>query len=305
MADRGVQLSPRLRPGDRVAVVAPAAQIPRTERELVGRGITLLESWGLRVDLRIEQGNRFYLAGDDSVRAAHLNAVLADDGIVAIFCMRGGYGSARILRLLDPTISSAPKFIVGYSDITTLHLGLPRMWPQIVPVHGPNLATPQLLGDGESSEANRRALHAALFSETWRFTSSAPFLRTGRARGPLIGGCLSLVVGTLGTPFAPRTEGRVLFLEDSGEAPYRIDRMLTHLRNAGVLESVAGIAFGSLRGCVDPYNNVNDVIRDLFSDLNIPVVVGLPCGHGETNLALRFGANVEMNSDTETGDALA
>ncbi len=275
--------------GDRVAVIAPASQMAIEKCDLVDRGIALLESWGLRVEARPPAARYLYLAGTDAERAGHLNAALADPEIRAIFCLRGGYGSARLLPLIDRTIAPVPKFIVGYSDITTLHIALPQIFPAIAPVHGPNLAAAQLLDDTAEAEANRRALHAALFAAERETVHPVRFVRAGAAQGPIVGGCLSLVAATLGTPFALRTEGSILFLEENGEAPYRIDRMITQMKLAGMFDRVRGVLFGSLRNCGDPHHDVDDVLRDLFGGAGFPVATGFPSGHGDANVAFRVG----------------
>ena len=286
-----------LRPGDTVSVIAPASQCRREDRDLLDAGVALLERWQLRVRVRVDEAYHFYLAGPDQVRAGHLLEALADGETRAIFCMRGGYGSMRLLPALAHAPAPTPRLLVGFSDITALHLACARLWPGVRAVHGPNLATRQLLGEGAACEANRHALHAALFDPRQPMSAPIQTLRPGRVRGPLVGGCLSLIASCLGTPYAPDTRGAVLFLEDVDEAPYRIDRMLTQARLAGLFDGVAGIVFGDMQGCRDVHNDLWAVIDDALQGLDVPIGSGLPCGHGPENLSLRLGEMAELDAD--------
>lgn len=284
-----------LRPGDGCSIIAPAAQLRGADVGLLDEAVALLESWGLHVTVRIERSHHFYLAGSDTARASHLAAALADPDTKAIFCTRGGYGSARLLPYLDPSLLPEPKLLVGYSDVTALHLAAALLWPRVHLVHGPNLVTPEFLGPGPTCERNRQSLHQALFDPAYAVDEEVEFLVPGQARGPLVGGCLSLMVSMLGTSFAPVTDGAILFLEDVGEAPYRVDRMLTQLRAAGAFDAIRGVMFGTMRNCKDAYNDVRDVIRDVLSGASFPVAFGLESGHSETNLSLRLGANAQLD----------
>lgn len=275
-----------VRPGDGCSVIAPATQLRGADATLLDEAVALLESWGLHVTVRVERSHHFYLAGADEARAAHLAAALTDPHTRAIFCTRGGYGSPRLLARLDPGLSPGAKLLVGYSDVTALHLAAACPWPRVRPIHGPNLATRELLGPGPGRERNRLSLHRALFDPAYAVDEAVEFLVPGRAEGPLVGGCLSLVTSMLGTPFALRTRDAVLFLEDVGEAPYRIDRMLTQLRLAGAFDGVRGVVFGAMHDCKDAYNDLRDVIRDALGGLAVPVAFGLPSGHVPVNLAL-------------------
>jgi muramoyltetrapeptide carboxypeptidase len=259
--------------------------------------VALLESWDLRVQVLVEDAHHFYLAGPDSLRSEHFHTALKDDRTRAIFCLRGGYGSPRLLPFLEKQIRPQPKILVGYSDVTSLQAAVARLWPQVDLIYGPNVATKQLLDLTPSSEVTRNSLRDLLFLPKRPLVEEVQFIRPGRARGRLIGGCLSMLVSLLGTPYAPKTGGAILFLEDVGEAPFRIDRMLTHLRNAGKLRSVSGVVFGEMRNCNDPYNELRDVLRDLFRNDNFPVAFGLRSGHGEVNLSLRLGVPAALDSD--------
>lgn len=286
----------RLNSGDRVAIIAPASQFRGADRPLLPKAVELLESWGLHVKVGAEEGHHFYLAGPDAARARHLTEALASPDVRAIFCTRGGYGSLRLLNLVPPELNPSPKLIVGYSDVTALHLQAAARWPQVRLVHGPNVATQQLLGTQGAARVNQEALHRALFSSGSALIEPIQCLRAGNASGPLIGGCLSMIASTIGTPFAIKAKGCILFLEDTGEAPYRIDRMLTQMRLAGLFDGILGLVFGVMRGCEDPYNDLRSVISDLFQDTTFPIGFGLNSGHGEFNLALRLGEEARLDS---------
>jgi muramoyltetrapeptide carboxypeptidase len=286
-----------LKPGDGCSIVAPASQLRGGDQGLLPAAVVLLESWGLRVRVRTDKAHHFYLAGTDPARADQLNAALADPDTKVIFCTRGGYGSPRLLPYLKRETLPPPKILVGYSDITALHLAVRRLWPQIDVIHGPNVATHQLLGPEAECDLTRQSLHEALFSANRVLVEQLEFLRPGSAQGRLEGGCLSLVVSTLGTAYASRTRGAIVFLEDTGEAPYRIDRMLTQLGNAGKLDEVRGVVFGVMRNCKDPNNDLREVLKDFFRESAFPVAFGLRSGHGEVNLSLRLGARAELDSE--------
>lgn len=278
-----------LHPGDCASVISPAAQLGSADRNLLSEAVLLLESWGLTVKLRTEDCHHFYLAGPDNVRVAHLNAALADPETKVIFCTRGGYGSPRLISHINSETVSSSKILVGYSDITALHLAISRIYPNVELVHGPNIATRQLLGPDATCAWNRQALHDALFNPAYSVDEPVEVLIPGQAAGPLVGGCLSLVVSTLGTRYAPLTKGKVLFLEDAGEAPYRVDRMMVQLRNAGAFQEVRGVILGIMKGCVDPYNDLREIMVDVLAREKIPVAFGLASGHGPKNIPLRLG----------------
>jgi muramoyltetrapeptide carboxypeptidase len=281
--------------GDTVAIIAPASQLPSKDRELLPRAVDLLESWGLTVRVAVDHGNWFYLAGKDAVRAHHVEDALGDSSVRAVFCMRGGYGSSRILRQLK--CSPTPKIVVGYSDITALHAYLAAKHPGVALVHGPNVATNQLLGSGPGSVRNRESLRDALFDSDYKLVESIEVLRGGSAVGNLFGGCLTVLASLIGTPYLPNLDNAILFLEDAGEAPYRIDRLLTQLTDSGSLDRVSGVIFGPMHKCADPYNDIRAVIADALSRLTVPIGFGLGSGHGPLNLSLPLGAPVRLDAD--------
>ncbi|MDR1727631.1 MAG: LD-carboxypeptidase [Acidobacteriota bacterium] len=292
---------PALRLGDAVAVVAPAG--PVSSRAPFHRGVETLERLGFRVrfDERIFQSLR-YLAGSDGERAGGLVRALEDPSVQAVVALRGGYGSARIVPLLDERLRDIrPKVFMGFSDITTLHLLLLRRgW---VAFHGPMVASPAL---GNLPEAQARHL-LSLWTDpgylpTLRFAETEAWAAgRGAVEGVLTGGCLSLVAASLGTAYEVETEGRVLFLEDVGEPPYRIDRMLTHLRLAGKLDGVAGILLGRFHDCEQEGGgySVTDVVRDALAGLGVPILANFPAGHAGDNWTLPLGVRVRLDATAQ------
>jgi muramoyltetrapeptide carboxypeptidase len=232
-----------------------------------------------------------YLAGDDPRRLAELWAALEEPETAAILCARGGYGTMRLLdRLPTDRIRRARKLLVGFSDVTALHAAWARAG--LRSLHGPMVAT---LGDAREGLVDRFV--GAL-------TGGRPAPRPlepvvpGRAEAPLLGGNLAVLASLSGTPYFPPLAGSVLFLEDVGERPYRVDRMLTQLRLAGVFAEVAGVVVGAFTECKPGPDGVTveSVLRDRLGDLRVPVAFGLPAGHVEDNLELPLGAPVELDA---------
>lgn len=299
-------------PGDTVAFVAPSRPVTP---ESVAAATRLLESWGLRATTRwLVPGGRGYLAGEsDAARAAMLEGALCDESVAAVWCARGGYGAARLLPLVDWARvrgTGRPRAFVGFSDVTALHLGIARElgW---VTLHGPVAA---LLGD-DTPSTTLSGIHRVLTdpsppgrlavpggADGW--APHARVVRPGTASGPLTGGNLALVASLVGTPWAMRAVGHVVMLEDVGEAPYRIDRMLGQLRASGALDGCTGIAFGSSPTCEEapddrPSLGLLDVLDDVFGDLGVPVAYGWPTGHTAHQWTLPMGALVTMHASEE------
>lgn len=293
---------PRLSAGDRVALISPSSHQGRTPAHFLPQAVQVLEGWGLAVaPLPDPEPRHLYFAGTDAERAAAFQAAWLDPDLRALFVTRGGYGAARILPLLDgPRIAAAPpKAVVGFSDATALFAWLHRT-AGVQAVHGPCLAAPGALS-AAGRETSLTALRDVLFDGVRPAFPLTPLHEPpeldagGPLRGVLQGGCLSVWVSLAGTPWLPDPRGTVLLLEDVGEAPYRIDRMLTHLRQAGAFEGLRAVVFGYLTDCDgDPPGLLMDVLRDLFRDAPFPVFTGLPAGHGDPNLPLPLGAAVEI-----------
>lgn len=287
----------RLAPGARVAVVAPSGPVPEERLEA---GLDLLRGWDLdpvvAPHVLDRHGDFDYLAGTDADRAADLQRAWCDPAVDAVLCARGGYGAQRMVDLLDWTAMRAagPKVFVGFSDITVLHQAFATRL-DLVTLHGPAAAGVDFVKNARAQEH----LKATLFApETVRvIPSGGTAMVPGRARGVTLGGCLSMLTSDLGTPHA-RTGARdaLVLLEDIGEQPYRIDRMLTQLLRTGWLDGVAGIALGSWTGC-GPYDAVRAVLLDRLGGLKVPVVAEFGFGHCEGALTIPFGVGAELDAD--------
>ena len=284
---------PCLRRGDTIGVVAPAGAI---DDAALQRGVAFLEAAGFRVRLGAAVAERVrYLAGSDAARAEDLAVMVRDPSVAAVFAARGGYGSGRLLPRLDPRLFRAhPKAVVGHSDLTFLLNDLVQR-AELVSFHGPMVSWFAEKPEAVSDLLTRLAGGGADSAE-------APLvLREGRADGPLIGGCLSIVTAMLGTRFAVETKGRLLFLEDVNEQPFRIDRMLTQLKQAGAFDGIAGILFGEMPGCFEDAGvTLADLVADICGDGDYPIVSGLPSGHGSGTLTLPLGLPARLSGSTLT-----
>ena len=289
-----------LRAGDVVGVAAPAGPFDRA---------SFLT--GLDVLRRLDLVPRFseaiftktsYLAGDDARRGDELLALLRDPDVAAIFCARGGYGSMRLLEthgdaLLD-AIPKARGLLVGFSDATALHAAWLRA--QTMSVHGPVVTSLARVGERSRTALRQLLFEAAPLGEV---KLDAPIAITpGSARGPVVGGNLSVLTRLVGSPWMPALTGKILFCEDVGERPYRLDRMLTHLRLSGALAGLAGILLGDFTRCEEPGGLPEDrgslaVVRERTEDLGIPVLAGLPSGHGDECFPFLHGSDVTLDAD--------
>lgn len=292
----------RLRAGATVAVVAPSGPVVGEER--VRRGTAVLEGLGFRVQLaphaRDADG---YLAGTDEHRAADLLDALEAPDVDAVMVLRGGYGALRTVRAIDPARLAAltarpPKPVIGFSDATVLHAVLGRA-PGWVTFHGPVLTSL-----GTATPATATALRATLFGPVPQTVVGTP-MAPGRATGILLGGCLSLVASLLGTPWQPDLDGAVLLLEDVDEPPYAVDRMLTSLLAAGALDGLAAVVLGTFTDCharpgpspTSASPPVEDVLHERLVPLGVPVLAGLPVGHGRDVLTLPLGVRATVDAD--------
>jgi muramoyltetrapeptide carboxypeptidase len=287
-----------LRPGNWLGIVAPAGPIADTVG--LDAGVAALERLGFRVrhDDRILESWR-YLAGRDPSRADELVRRFADPEIAGIVALRGGYGSSRIVPHLAPRpLRRHCKVFMGFSDLTTLHLYFQRRFGWVT-LHGPMLTSPAL--HAPSAEAERHLVR--LWTDPgYRAALHFPELERwhgGVAEGRLVGGCLSLLVASLGTAYEVETDGAILFLEDLGEPPYRLDRMVTQLRQAGKLSAVAGILLGSFDGwdAAEGGYSVADTLRELLDPVGVPIMARFPAGHGPVNFALPLFTRVRLDAD--------
>jgi muramoyltetrapeptide carboxypeptidase len=332
-------IKPRaLEPGDTLGIVAPAS--PPPDANAIDRGVAALEKLGFKVKLAPNvRKRRGFLAGTDRERAGDLMRMFTNRKVHAILCLRGGHGTTRLLPLLDyKLIHANAKIFVGYSDITALHCAF-LVKAKMISFHGPMVnadfakdeieeftwqhflhmlsnSGAQNLGAPSSrrrvvARHERAGKMPALRGICDGYSgSTVKILRAGTARGSLIGGNLSLLCALIGTPWQPPFRNSILFLEETGEAPYRIDRMLTHLLNCGLLQQVAGIAIGINTACEDKNPNTkkefrqtaDDVLKERLLPLKIPIVTGLPFGHTPHNATLPIGAEAIL--DAKKGDLL-
>jgi muramoyltetrapeptide carboxypeptidase len=294
-----VRVPARLRPGDLIGVIAPAS--PMDDCTRVERGVRYLESCGYRTITGKHAGKRSgYLAGTDEERAEDIGAMFADRRVNAIICIRGGYGTPRLLARLDyAVIRKNPKIFVGYSDITALHLAF---WARarLVTFHGPMLGVDMA---GTMDPFAEEALWRLLTSPSRQLIppeSGGMPLTPGRGTGRLLGGNLSLLVSLFGTPYQPAFRHALLFLEEIGEEPYRVDRMLTQLRNAGLFRQAAGIALGQFTDCVPkdagkPSQTVEEIVRECAAGSSRPFVAGLPFGHERKMVTIPVGVRAALD----------
>ena len=284
----------RLFAGDTIGIVAPAGPF---DRELFQQGINVIQGMGFatKTDERIFS-REGYLAGSDISRAAQFNAMVADTGVKAVVCARGGYGSLRMLDALDyAAIGASAKVLVGFSDITALHRAI-MLRSSLVTLHGPMVTTLPCC-DEESLASWYRALTEPVASPL--DLSHARVLKPGRAEGALTGGNLATLCHLTGTSLGAAFRGQILLLEEIGEATYRIDRMLTQMKLAGLFVGLAGMVLGSFEEC-GAMDEIDTLVRERFADESFPIVSGACVGHGRSNWTLPLG--VEARLDTTAGE---
>ena len=277
-----------------MAVVAPAGPLRQREQELAQRSMETLRAWGLEPCGHELSASRIpYLAAPDEARAEQLRWALTSAEIRGIFCLRGGYGSMRLLPLLEEDLlKENPKVLVGFSDVTALLLGLGTR-AGVVTFHGPTLASSSMAShpDSPTALALRRAVMDGVIPEPME----GEIWQGGSGEGPLVGGCLSLVSALMGTPYFPRLKGCILLLEDVGEPLYRLDRMFHQLKLGGVLNDLSGIALGHLGGGRLGKPLLREVVLEAVGP-GVPVLAGLQCGHGPQNLTLSLGAWARLDA---------
>ena len=298
-----------LQPGDIVGLITPATYVSDPDSLVTAE--RTMKYFGLNPKMgRNVRKRHGYLGGSIDERLADLHAMFADPEVKGVFAVRGGYGSGQLLDRIDyDLIRRNPKIFIGYSDITAMHLAIHKR-TGLVTFHGPVTLS-------EFSDYTIGYYKRALFGReplgtltnppeqsTLRPKHTTRTIRGGRARGRLIGGNLSLVAATMGTPFEIDTRGKILFLEDIDEQPYRIDRMLTNLRLAGKLDAAAGIVFGECSECVprkfqpsfDSTLSLGEVLDDILGGLKIPVLTGLTIGHTSDQLTLPLGVMATLDA---------
>jgi muramoyltetrapeptide carboxypeptidase len=291
IASTFLTLPPRLKPGAAIGIAAPAGPF---DPEKFFRGTQVLKDMGFEVvipaDLFEASG---YFAGSDQHRAALVDRLFADRSIDAIICARGGFGSIRILPILGyEAIARNPKIFIGFSDISAL-LSVLHTRCGLVTFHGPVVTS---LAD--ASDETKHSLRNALIADRpleIKLTAGRT-IYPGSASGLVSGGNLTTLCHLVGTPYAPNFKDRILFLEDLGEAPYRIDRMLVQMKLAGCFEGLAGIILGSFEAC-GSLDEIWDIMRAAFESQHIPILAGLEAGHGKTNTTLPVGIEATLDAD--------
>jgi muramoyltetrapeptide carboxypeptidase len=282
-------------PGDLVSLVAPSGVC---DPERLERGIAIVESWGLRVRAPEPAPGFRYLSAPDSVRAGGLAGAFADREVRAVLAVRGGSGAARLHGEFEAAaVAGDPKIFVGFSDVTVL---LTRLVQEagVVSYHGPMVAAdlPRI------SDSGRERFRKFLFNEPgWWDGAGTEVWRDGRGAGRLTGGCLSVLVTTLGTAYEFDSRESILFLEDVAEKPYRIDRMLTHLKHAGKFEDVRGLVLGPMCDCDDGGGPaiLREIVGDVLAGYDFPILFGFDAGHGADNVVIPFGCGAVL--DTSQG----
>ena len=279
-------------PGNTLALAAPAAAFDHGRLEA---GCAVLAGLAPHLTLRRDQdifARQGYLAGGDQERARHLGRLMADPEVGAVLCVRGGFGSSRLLPLLDlPALAASRRLLVGFSDLTCLLN--PLALRGLITVHGPVVTQlPDL--DAESLE-DLAALLAG--DPAWPATLAGEPRGGGQVEGPLLGGNLTMLCHLMGTPYLPLEPGFILMIEDAAEVPYRLDRLLTQLELAGVLEMAAGVALGGLTRDDRQEQDRENVLADRLAALGKPVVCRLPFGHGPRNRCLPLGARARLDAD--------
>jgi len=283
-----------LKAGDTIGIVAAASNI---KKELLEQGCSELESLGFRTYFRPDIVSSFrYFSGTLERRLGEFLEMLKSPDIAAIFCARGGYGSGQLIPDIDSEVlREHAKIVSGSSDITMLLNWMDRSG--VVSFHGPMVATS--IRSGPAAYDRALLLDLLQGKESVRFpTEGTTVLRHGNGEGRLIGGCLSLVVATLGTTHEIDTREAILVLEDVDTKPYQIDRMITHLKQAGKFESVRGVVFGEMLNCsqhTDQGYTLQEVLMDLLDEFTFPILYGFPTGHtSRPNVIVPFGVRARL-----------
>lgn len=291
-----------LKLGDMVGIISPSSP---TSHENVKAAKDKLVEMGFKVKVGKSPNERYgYLSGTDSIRANDINEMFKDEEIKAIICIRGGYGTPRILDLLDyDAINANPKIFVGYSDITALHIAFTQK-SNLVTYHGP-MASSDMIKD--FSKFSKDNLFKAIMNPEPLGKLSNPIgeeivtINGGISEGTIIGGNLSLIVATIGTPYEIDVKGKLLFIEEIGEEPYKIDRMLNQLRLSGKLEDASGIILGDFNNCESGKHEENltlsQVIDDHIRPLKKPTIYNLQAGHCDPMVTLPFGVMARLDAD--------
>jgi muramoyltetrapeptide carboxypeptidase len=282
-----------LKHGDTIGICAPSGSFDNT---IFDKGLEVIRGMGfnLLVPEEIYQKKR-YLAGDDLFRADVITRLFSDKEVKGIMCARGGFGAIRILDMLDwDIIKNNPKLFIGFSDITALLMNLINL-PAMKVVHGPNITS---LANAE--QETKDSLYEVLTTDyigTGKLKLDTPVvINKGAGRGRLVGGNLATLNHLVGTIYQPQLKGCILFIEDIGEPPYKIDRMLTQMKMSGCFEGIKGVIAGSFQDC-ESLRMVEEIIEEVFKEFNIPVLSGFESGHGRINLSIPLGIDVTLDTE--------
>ncbi|KOY82294.1 LD-carboxypeptidase [Lysinibacillus macroides] len=283
---------PHLQKGDLVGVVALSS---RVEPEKLGEALSFLEELGLHYIVGDTiYAQHHYLAGDDDIRLADFHEMVKNQQVKAIFCIKGGYGSARIAEKIDyALLEENPKIFWGFSDVTYLHCAI-NEYANLVTFHGP-----MLMATSKIDNLSKKMFFQLFSPMEIQYTEAISPLTTiaeGVARGELIGGNLHRLVNTVGTKFEVCTDGKILLLEERGEAIAKIDAMLQQLKQARKLEQLAGVVLGSFIETGSDEEELHAVMKDYFAELGIPVMAGFKFGHEYTNIAIPLGADAILDT---------
>lgn len=298
-----------LRPGDTVGLITPSTYV--SNPDALETVVRTMDYFGLKYKMgRNVRKREGYLGGTVAERVADLHDMFRDPEVKGVFCIRGGYGSPQLLDRIDyDLIRRNPKLFLGYSDITAMHLAIHKR-AGLVTLHGP---MPLARFTNYTREWSRKAWFEAAplgritnppESDRLRPANPTRTIRPGTARGPLIGGNLTLIASLMGTPFEIDTRGRILFIEDVGEEPYSMDRMLTHLRLAGKFDGIAGLVVGKCSDCgprdykpsFESTLSLGEVLDNFFGELKVPVFYGLTIGHTDDQATLPLGVMATLDA---------
>jgi muramoyltetrapeptide carboxypeptidase len=295
--------SKALRRGDTIGLVAPSSALRQADE--LKKSIKALEMQGFKLVIGKSCGETYgFLSGSDESRAKDINTMFEDSNINAVFCLRGGYGAPRILDRLDYNmISKNPKIFMGYSDITAIHIVLNQIC-DLITFHGPMVATDMVDNFNEFSKesyfnaiTNINPLGQMKNPIGFEIKSLVP----GKASGKIVGGNLSLIAATIGTPYEIDTKGKILFLEDVDEFTYSVDRMLTQLRLSGKFKDCVGIILGDFKNCIPKYEDFNYTLMQVFNDIIViakkPTIYNFMAGHCTSKITIPLGVEALIDAD--------
>ena len=295
-----------LKKGDTIGLVAPSSALKQADG--LEQSIKILREQGFNLVQGESCGKKYgYLSGNDETRARDINRMFRDSNIDAVFCLKGGYGTPRILDKLDyDMIKENPKIFIGYSDITAIHIALNQRC-DLITFHGPMAASDMLEDFDEFSKESYLNAITSL-KPLGQLNNPIGFeiksMVPGKARGKIVGGNLSLIAATIGTPYEINTKGKILFLEDIEEFTYSVDRMLTQLRLSGKLNDCEGIILGDFKNCLPQYIDFDHTLIEVFNDIIVqakkPTIYNFMAGHCTPKITIPLGVEALLDSDSCT-----